>query len=273
MPADEALTSRIEAALTDHLTELGLDIEAVEITPAGKRRVLRVAVDQDGGVTLDDVADATREVDDVLDGSDVMGQQPYTLEVTSRGVDRPLVLPRHWRRNADRLVKVNLADGSSVTGRIGASDDDPAGGTTLMSPGPSAGSPTRTCSGPWCRSSSTARPTDVRGRRGAGGGPLMDIDLSILRMLEREKEIKFDVLVEAIEQALLTAYHKTPGAREQARVQLDRKSGTSPCSPPRSTTTARWSASSTTPPTGSAGSLPRPRSRSCCSGCATPRTR
>jgi N utilization substance protein A len=53
----------------------------------------------------------------------------------------------------------------------------------------------------------------------------MDIDLSILRMLEREKEISFDVLVEAIEQALLTAYHKTPGAVETARVQLDRKSG------------------------------------------------
>jgi transcription termination/antitermination protein NusA len=53
----------------------------------------------------------------------------------------------------------------------------------------------------------------------------MDIDLSILRMLEREKEISFDVLVEAIEQALLTAYHKTPGAVEHARVQLDRKSG------------------------------------------------
>ena len=53
----------------------------------------------------------------------------------------------------------------------------------------------------------------------------MDIDLSILRMLEREKEISFDILVEAIEQALLTAYHKTPGAQEDARVELDRKSG------------------------------------------------
>ena len=53
----------------------------------------------------------------------------------------------------------------------------------------------------------------------------MDIDLSILRMLEREKEISFDILVEAIEQALLTAYHKTPGAQENARVELDRKTG------------------------------------------------
>ena len=53
----------------------------------------------------------------------------------------------------------------------------------------------------------------------------MDIDMSVLRMLEREKEISFDVLVDAIEQALLTAYQKTPGAHEQARVTLDRKSG------------------------------------------------
>ena len=59
--------------------------------------MLRVAVDKDGGVTLDDVADATREVSRVLDDSDVMGEQPYTLEVTSPGIDRPLTLPRHWR--------------------------------------------------------------------------------------------------------------------------------------------------------------------------------
>jgi N utilization substance protein A len=53
----------------------------------------------------------------------------------------------------------------------------------------------------------------------------MDIDMSILRMLEREKEISFDVLVDAIEQALLTAYQKSPGAHDQARVDLDRKTG------------------------------------------------
>ena len=119
----DATRDRIETELVDPLSALGLDVEAVEISPAGKRRVLRVAVDKDGGVTLDDVADATREVSRVLDDSDVMGEQPYTLEVTSRGVDRPLTLPRHWRRNADRLVKVTLVDGSSLTGRIGASTD------------------------------------------------------------------------------------------------------------------------------------------------------
>jgi ribosome maturation factor RimP len=114
---------RIEAELGDPLRALGLDIEAVEVTPAGKRRILRVAVDKDGGVPLDEVAEATREVNRVLDASDVMGEQPYTLEVTSRGVDRPLTLPRHWRRNAGRLVKVAFADGRSVTGRIGESTD------------------------------------------------------------------------------------------------------------------------------------------------------
>ena len=121
-PHQDATRDRIEAELVDPLRVLGLDVEAVEVTPAGKRRVLRVAVDKDGGVTLDDVADATREVSRVLDDSDVMGEQPYTLEVTSRGVDRPLTLPRHWRRNNDRLVKVTLEDGSAVTGRITASD-------------------------------------------------------------------------------------------------------------------------------------------------------
>ena len=115
---------RIEAELADPLRALGLDLEAVEITPAGKRRILRVAVDKDGGVTLDEVAEATREINRVLDDSDVMGEQPYTLEVTSRGVDRPLTLPRHWRRNAQRLVKVTFVDGSSATGRILESDDD-----------------------------------------------------------------------------------------------------------------------------------------------------
>ena len=86
-----------------------------------------------------------------------MGEQPYTLEVTSRGVDRPLTLPRHWRRNADRLVKVTLAAGETFTGRIVESDDEPAGSTSTAAP---ARSPTPTCRRPWCRSSSTARTKD-----------------------------------------------------------------------------------------------------------------
>jgi len=116
-------SSRIADALRDRLSDLSLDLEAVELTPAGKRRVLRVAVDKDGGVTLDDIAEATRAVSGVLDDSVLMGETAYTLEVTSRGVDRPLTEPRHWRRNRDRLVKVSLHDGSQVTGRVTESDD------------------------------------------------------------------------------------------------------------------------------------------------------
>ena len=124
--AQEAVRDRIEQELATPLGALGLDVEAVELTPAGKRRILRIAVDADDGVTLDDVAGATKKVSEVLDASDVMGEQPYTLEVTSRGVDRPLTLPRHWRRNTDRLVKVTTTDGDTVTGRILRSDDEAA---------------------------------------------------------------------------------------------------------------------------------------------------
>lgn len=117
---------RLAGTLTDPLSAVGLDLEAVDLTAAGKRRLLRVAVDKDGGVTLDDIAEATREVSRVLDSCDVMGEQPYILEVTSPGTDRPLTLPRHWRRNQGRLVKVTAADGGTLTGRITTSDEDRA---------------------------------------------------------------------------------------------------------------------------------------------------
>lgn len=119
-------TTTISETLAGPLSALGLDLEAIEITPAGKRRVLRVAVDKDGGVTLDDIAEATRDVSTVLDDGDLMGAQPYTLEVTSRGIDRPLTLPRHWRRNIGRLVEITRADAPPLRGRIVSSGDESA---------------------------------------------------------------------------------------------------------------------------------------------------
>ena len=114
---------RLAGVLTAPLSAVGLDLEAVDLTPAGKRRLLRVAIDKDGGVTMDDIAEAAREVSRLLDDSDLMGDRPYTLEVTSPGTDRPLVLPRHWRRNKSRLVQVTCNDGESFTGRILSSDE------------------------------------------------------------------------------------------------------------------------------------------------------
>lgn len=116
-------TDRLTELLTGPLLGLGLDLEAVDLTRAGKRSVLRVAVDKDGGVDLDDIAEATRATSELLDESDAMGEAPYTLEVSSRGVDRPLTLPRHWRRNAGRLVKVALTEGEDIVGRIHEADE------------------------------------------------------------------------------------------------------------------------------------------------------
>ncbi len=104
--------------LTQPLSDHGVDLEDVEVSDAGRRKLVRVLVDKDGGVTLDDIADATTVVSDLLDGDDVLDDHPYTLEVTSPGVDRPLTQPRHWRRNLDRLVRVQPREGAEFTGRI-----------------------------------------------------------------------------------------------------------------------------------------------------------
>ena len=93
------------------VADQGLDLEDVVVTPAGKRRLLRVVVDQDGGVGLDAVAQVSSAVSRSLDDSDVMGGLPYVLEVTSPGVDRPLTEPRHWRRATGRLVTAGLSGG------------------------------------------------------------------------------------------------------------------------------------------------------------------
>ncbi|MER6944749.1 ribosome maturation factor RimP [Nonomuraea sp. NPDC000554] len=119
------------ASPRDHLMKLlepvvgaeGLDLEDVTITQAGKRRLLRVIVDRDGGVSLDDVAEVSQAVSTALDEDDAMGHVAYTLEVSSPGVDRPLTEPRHWRRAAKRLVKAELKDGTVVEGRVRSADD------------------------------------------------------------------------------------------------------------------------------------------------------
>ena len=107
--------SQIAGVLTPILAQFGLELEAVEIIPAGKRRLLRVVVDGDGpqgtGPLLDDIAEASKAASAALDSADVTGAAAYTFEVTSRGVSRPLELPRHWRRNVGRLVTSAVVGG------------------------------------------------------------------------------------------------------------------------------------------------------------------
>ncbi len=108
---------QLVAALAPVVSNAGYDLEDLEIAGAGRRTVLRVVVDRDGGFGLDDVADLSRDVSAVLDDDDVLPGS-YVLEVSSPGVDRPLTLPRHWRRNVDRLVLVEFTEGDAVTGRV-----------------------------------------------------------------------------------------------------------------------------------------------------------
>ncbi len=122
-PAAARLADRIEPVVTG----AGYDLEELVVTPAGRRSVVRIVVDRDEGVSLDDVAEVSRAVSAVLDQIDGdLGPAPYVLEVTSPGVDRPLTEPRHWRRNTGRLVAVAAGPAGSseqLTGRITAVDD------------------------------------------------------------------------------------------------------------------------------------------------------
>ena len=114
---------RVRDALERVVTDAGFDLEDVTVTQAGRRSVVRIVVDRDGGLDLDAVADVSRVVSMALDESAATGDAAYTLEVTSPGVDRPLTEPRHWRRSAGRLVTVSV-DGAPVTGRIITADAD-----------------------------------------------------------------------------------------------------------------------------------------------------
>ena len=113
----------VRAVLAPVVQAGGYDLEDVEVQPAGRRRLLRVIVDSDEGVSLDAVAELSQAISTALDDSEAMGESPYVLEVSSPGVDRPLTLPRHWRRAVGRLVRVDLADGSSVRGRLLEADE------------------------------------------------------------------------------------------------------------------------------------------------------
>lgn len=120
----------IRATLEPVLAPLGLVVEDVSVSPAGKRRLVRVLVDSDisgidesdarsvvAPLSLDAVADATRAVSDELDASDVMGSSPYVLEVSSPGVGRPLTSRDQLRRQVGRLLEVVHRDGTH-TGRL-----------------------------------------------------------------------------------------------------------------------------------------------------------
>lgn len=124
MPPASAVRDHLLEVLAPVVAATGHDLEDVTVTSAGRRSLVRVVVDADGGVDLDAVADVSRAISEALDddapgGSAFAG--PYVLEVSSPGVDRPLTEQRHWRRAIGRLVQVDVGD-ETVTGRVVETD-------------------------------------------------------------------------------------------------------------------------------------------------------
>lgn len=114
---------KVTELLTEPVRRHGFDLDDVEVSAAGPKSIVRVIVDSDVGVSLDDIVDLTGIVSEELDAESSFGEAPYTLEVTSRGVDRPLTQPRHWRRSRGRRAEVHIGD-EKIIGRIGALDED-----------------------------------------------------------------------------------------------------------------------------------------------------
>jgi ribosome maturation factor RimP len=108
----------ISAAITPALEALGFYLEDVTIISAGRRSMLTVIVDGDTHLSLDQVTSATKAIGEIVESVQSLGETPFTLEVTSPGLDRPLTKVRHWQKNINRLVKVVLLDGSEIKGRI-----------------------------------------------------------------------------------------------------------------------------------------------------------
>lgn len=124
MSVDSMSIERLRSIIEPVVSGAGMDLEDLRIERVGRRDKVSVIVDADGGANLDAIAEVSTALSAALDEHDDIASSPYVLEVSSPGVDRPLTLPRHWRRNRDRLVAVELVDGTTLTGRVIGSDED-----------------------------------------------------------------------------------------------------------------------------------------------------
>ena len=114
-----SLNEDISAAIRPIIEATGNYLEELTITSAGKVKILTVIVDSDSHLNLDQITAVTKEISEVFETLEELGDTAFTLEVTSPGIDRPLTKPRHWRKNLDRLVKITMTSGQDIQGRIG----------------------------------------------------------------------------------------------------------------------------------------------------------
>ncbi len=119
-----ALKDQVSELVTPAVSDLGFYLEDVHIATPGNHRIVTCIVDGDSSLNLDQVTSVSRVISELLDEAAFMGETPFTLEVTSPGVDRPLTQPRHFAKNVDRLLKVIKLDGSEFTGRILSNTDN-----------------------------------------------------------------------------------------------------------------------------------------------------
>ncbi|CAN2205631.1 ribosome maturation protein RimP [Candidatus Nanopelagicaceae bacterium] len=118
-----AITDQIAALVTPAVQAQGFFLEDVHLVSPGKHRIVTCIVDGESALNLDQVTSVSRVISELLDEAPFMGETPFTLEVTSPGVDRPLTKPRHFVKNHDRLLKVVKNDGDVITGRITTSSE------------------------------------------------------------------------------------------------------------------------------------------------------
>ena len=118
-----ALKDQISELVTPAVSDLDFYLEDVHVATPGNHRIVTCIVDGDTSLNLDQVTTVSRVISELLDAATFMGETPFTLEVTSPGVDRPLTQPRHFAKNVDRLLKVIKVDGSEITGRITANTE------------------------------------------------------------------------------------------------------------------------------------------------------
>ena len=122
-----SLVNNLTELLSPAIKNAGFILEEVKVTPAGKRRIVAVIIDgQERNPNLDEVTVVSRKVSDILENYSQLGDLPFTLEVTTPGVDRPLTLPRHWRKNVGRLVNITPNEGEPFVSRITSATDESA---------------------------------------------------------------------------------------------------------------------------------------------------
>ncbi len=113
-----ALNDLIAELITPAILNAGFFLEEVQISNPGSQSVVICVIDGSKPLNLDEVATVSRIISTLLDEAPLMGAMSFTLEVSSPGVDRPLTLPRHWKKNITRLIRATMLNGDVLTGRL-----------------------------------------------------------------------------------------------------------------------------------------------------------